>query len=205
MPAAGGYELRVDIHEALQPPPDNQEILKSSRLFRETQGADYVAKAAAIVKTAFEVADQAGDPVHGIYSSLCLNPSATPGHLKLASVAYACLGRVLRRQKELYKQAAGGGGAAVAGFFRNLVPAAGTTLPEIIKGMMLYGGAMGAPIGAGAWALNRGLTSENQKLRELEIQRDTYGQLAAEVRAELRRRKLAPTPENQAAAVDYLT
>jgi hypothetical protein len=69
----------------------------------------------------------------------------------------------------------------------------------------LLGTAGGAALGGGTWALGRSLTAEDQKNREMEIQRDTYRRLTSEVNDELKRRKLAPTPANTAAAVDYLT
>jgi hypothetical protein len=156
--------------------------------------------AGALMKTACDIAGDAHSDIFKIYNGLLHHPLTTPGHRKLASVVYMCLGRVkLRQEKEanVLSRLATGAKAVISGT---------TGLgPELLKTIAAGGAITGGATAAGLWAANRGITQEDDKLRELEIQRDTYNQLNAEVKAELARRKMAPTPENQAAAVDYLT
>lgn len=189
----------MNVIEALYPPETSEFTPALVRTFRERQGAEYVRKAAAIVKTAFEVTQQTESDTYKVYAALAANPVATPGALKLASVALQCLGRV-----EIRKQA-NTGPAGLWAVLRGVGGAAASGTAEAARLMALAGAAAGIPLGGGIWALRRGVTKEDQKLRELEIQRDTFGQLTSEVAEELKRRKMAPTPENTAAVVDYLT
>lgn len=190
----------MNVFEALEPPQISLQPVDTMAAYRNRQGAEYVRKAAAIVKTAFEVTGDTQADVYKVYSMLLRDPTPTAGKLKLASIAMTCLGKVVRRQQEAVKLA-----SAFPAAVRALWSGGRAVLPEVLHMLAFMGGTAGAAAGGGMWALNRSIKAEDQKNRELEIQRDTYRQLTAEVQDELKRRNLAPTPENQAAAVDYLT
>lgn len=189
--------------QALQPQDIDLQPVESLRAFRQRQGAEYIRKAAAVVKTAFEVASDTGNPTYLLYSGLLARPAFTAGNMKLAAVAMQSLGRVIRQQQELVKRA--GPLASAFGWLRGAAGGLSKAVPMALQGEAALGATMGALGGATAWGVNRAITSEDQKIRELEIQRDTYRRLTAEVQDELARRRMKPTPENTAAAVDYLT
>jgi hypothetical protein len=119
---------------------------------------------------------------------------------KLASLVYQSLGSALFKQAGIGRSLAG-----VQRFITGATRLGIATTPELAKMFTAAALATGAAGGAGAWALEKKITGEDNKLRDREIQRDTYGRLAAEIQAELERRKLQPSPKNTAAVVDYLT
>jgi hypothetical protein len=172
-----------------------------AQALRETYSEADIRLAGALMKTATELGGDTTSEVHQLFAGLCRHAEPTPGKRKLASIVYTCLGRVrIRQEKQAFNplpkilavaRAVGGGAAAVT--------------PDLARLIALGGAATGGVASAGLWAANRGITQEDQKLRELEIQRDTYHQLNAEVKSELSRRRMKPTPTNTAAAVDYLT
>lgn len=193
----------MDIFEALSEPKGNQQVVDSIRTFRERQGTSYIVKAAAIAKTAFEVTGETNNHTYLLYSGLLRYPKATPYNLKLAAVVMTSLGRVTRNEKKALDLSwALNKGLAMG---KNFFGLGGSVVNEGANLLGLMGAGVGAVGGGGLWAINRGITGEDQKLREMELQRDTYHQLTSEVQAELKRRKMAPTPENTAAVVDYLT
>jgi hypothetical protein len=181
-------------------PCQRENLVKLASLQRENYDGADIRLAAALAKTAFEVSGQEGSPHHLIFSALLKRPAVTEGHRKLASVVFCSLGTVTRRQKQASNPAL----TAWQGI-RSATGSVAAVTPEVFRMLTLGMMAAGGVAGGGAWAFNRSLTGEDEKLRQLEIQRDTYGQLSAEVKAELARRKMDPTPANQAAAVDYLT
>lgn len=193
----------MNIHEALSPPKINLQPVEHISAFRQRQGAEYVRKAAAIIKTAFEVSGDPTNIVCQMYTALLKRPEPTIGNMKLASIAMQSLGRVIRQKHAMEKQALGP--AAFLSGARNLVGGVTSAMGPAANLLMGLGATGGALVGGTGWALNRAIGSEDQKSREMEIQRDTYRRLAAEVQNELARRKLKPNPANTAAAVDYLT
>lgn len=188
----------MNLFAALQPPTLAKQAVQAAKTFRETQGTTYVKVAAALVKTAFEVSGKTDEPGYRIYSGLLAQPDITPGKLKLAQIGLQCFGKA-------EKQATAAWVSKTLGAAKDTLGATTAAIPEAASVLALASGAFGSALGGGAWAIQRALTKDEKKLRELEIQRDTYNRLATEVRDELRRRKLAPTPANQAAVIDYLT
>lgn len=185
-------------------PAQRDILVKLADTQRDNYSSAEIRLAAALAKTASEIAGESGGTVHRLYSALLRDPAASDGHRKLASVVFASLGAVSRRQEEVrLKQA--NPLLTAAKSVRGLLGGLGAVTPEVMGGLAMIGLAGGGVAGGSTWALNRALTGEDEKLRQLELQRDTYGQLSAEVKAELARRKLDPSPANQAAAVDYLT
>jgi hypothetical protein len=124
------------------------------------------------------------------FASMFAEPSLEEPHRKLASVFFRALGKFLSRDME--KRA-------------NPVSWLPSAVSESARLMALVGLAGGSLLGGGAWVARRGLSNEDEATRRLEIQRDTYQRLAADIRAEMARRKLKSTPENVAAVADYLT
>jgi hypothetical protein len=175
-------------------------LLYHAQYQRDRQTEADIRLAGALMKTACDIAGDSHSDIFKIYNGLLHYPQLTPGHRKLASIVYMCLGRIKLRPEKVANPLArlAAGAKAVIGGATGLGP-------ELLKTIAAGGAITGGATAAGLWAANRGITQEDDKLRELEIQRDTYNQLNAEVKAELARRKMAPTPENQAAAVDYLT
>lgn len=197
----------MNIFEALTPPVVSDGLTKAAEAYRNAMGAEYVRRAATLVKTAFEVAGETKDPVYLLYKGMWLSPTSDAGQMKFASIAFQCMGRVTRRVQALDK-VANPLSLPVLAFTdagRGVSSLVGGALGEGASLAAALGVATGAVGGAGLWGMKRGLTQQNEKLRQLEIQRDTYHQLSAEVRDELARRKMQPTPSNVAAAVDYLT
>lgn len=161
--------------------------------------------AAALLKTAAEVSEDVHSDTYKISCGMLKNASPTAGKRQLASVIYTCLGRVkLAQEKQTHEKQAGPLPKLLGGL-RALGSGAYTLTPGIARLIVAAGVGAGGVAGAGTWALNRGVTQEDEKLRQLEIQRDTYHRLNAEVKAELQRRNMEPNPTNTAAAVDYLT
>ncbi len=181
----------------------DKPLKKMAYAVRPADPAGYCGVAAALIKTAYQLQ---GEPDHfmvRLFEQVNRQPD-NDGSIKLAGIVYQALGKIAWQQQELEKLATGGLATAWAGL-QNLWGGTKTVPPSALKLLAFLGTAAGATAGAGAWSLNRSLTKDDQSLRELEIQRDTYRKLTTEVEDELRRRKLAPTPANTAAAVDYLT
>lgn len=192
----------MNISEALNRPVKYKEAAQLVSVYRKHRGVDYVRTAAVLMKTACESAGAQEDPMFGLFSRLAQRPFADEGTLKLASIVYTSYQKVTQEQ-ELDKQASGPFSTMWTGMKALGAGAAG--LPALLNTVGLVGAVGGSLAGGGLWAANRSISKEDQKSRELEIQRDTYRRLTAEVQAELQRRKLAPTPANTAAVVDYLT
>lgn len=190
--------------EALESPSLSFTPVAQARALRAADPVLYVKTASAIMKTACELNGQTGSMLHMLYTKLAAEEKPSSGAVQLASVVYTALGKAYKQAAALEKVAFGGiprawgvltGGAALS---KQLTP----------KMLMLIGSlgvASGAAGGGAVWGANRLLTKDDQKNRELEIQRDTYSRLTAEVENELKRRNLTATPENTAAVVDYLT
>jgi hypothetical protein len=178
-------------------PGEGRTMCKIAEARREHMGSAEIRLASTIAKTAFQVVDPDSFEFQ-MFRGLEAVPDETPYNRKVACAVFRCLGRLkimdrIQKQASLFAALRGVGGAAI--------PLMGET-----GKLLALSGALGGASAAGlGWGINRGLTNEEKKLRELEIQRDTYGRLAAEVRDELQRRKLTPTPENVAATVKYLT
>lgn len=193
----------MTLTEALRPPQIDLQPVENIRAYRERHGREYIRKAAAVLKTAFEVTGDTGCPTYLMFCGLLKRPEPTPGNLKLAAVAMQALGRVVREQHEMTKNAASP--AALLATARSAI-AAGAAIPgPVLQALAFMGGTAGALAGGTAWATGRALGVEDQKAREMEIQRDTYRRLTSEVQNELKRRRMTPNPANTAAAVDYLT
>lgn len=192
----------MDISQALSRPCRYKEAQALVAEYRHRQGEAYVCGASVLMKTAFEVAGQIEDPAFGLFARLADNPQVNAGTLKLASIVYTTYARVTAEQERLEKVA---GPVAKLWTGMKTLGAGAAGLPSFLNTVGLVGITGGALAGGGLWAANRSITNEDQKLREAEIQRDTYRKLTAEVQNELRRRHLAPTPSNTAAVVDYLT
>lgn len=190
----------MNLQEALTPHEDIETVLKRRDAFRKAAGIDYVRNAAVIMKTACESEGQEGTPTWAVYSKMAHHPTTDPGSIHLASIVYEALGSIHRQQK-VASPALGSVWNTVTG----VGSAAGAVPTTLLRSLSLLGIVGGAAAGGGMWGLNRALGKEDQKSRQLEIQRDTYRRLNAEVQAELRRRNLAPNPTNTAAVVDYLT
>jgi len=181
--------------------PEKVAALKAHAEFqRDNYSEADIRLAAALMKTAAEISGDTHSDAYRIYCGMLKQASPTDGKRQLASVVYTCLGRVTLAQE---KQANPlpkivGAGRAVGGLLT-------AYMPDALRMIALGGVGVGGMSGAGLWALNRGVSQEDEKLRQMEIQRDTYHRLNAEVKAELQRRNMEPTPTNTAAAVDYLT
>ncbi len=168
----------------------------------------YVTVAAALMKTAYDLQGDSAHPTAELYSRLLVASDHTPAHQKLAAVVYCALGKIAQRRDELEKIAAGPLFAGLAESWGALKGIGGGTknvAAPILHTLAALGIGGGGLIGAGVWGTKRLLSTEDQKSREMEIQRDTYRKLTAEVEAELKRRGLKNTPSNTAAAIDYLT
>jgi hypothetical protein len=187
-------------HHAIDP-AEGRQMCKTAQARREQMGSAEIKLAAVLAKTAFQVAGDRGFEFQ-LFRGLEAAPTETPENRKVACLVFRCLGR-LSFQDRLAKQAGAG-----LSLFQALRGAGGAAIPlmgETGKLMALAGALGGASAAGAGWGINRALTKEEKKLQELEIQRDTYGRLAAEVRDELKRRRLSPTPQNVASAVKYLT
>jgi len=185
---------------------DHSILQKQANFVRPADPVSYCQVAAALIKTAHELQDDPENPTVFLYELVRQDPFSE-GALKLASIVYQSLGRISRENESLEKLANAGAGGLTA--FRSAMQSlftAGKSAPiNLLKTVGLLGALAGGTAGAGTWAIGRGLSHEDQNLRELEIKRDTYRKLTAEVDAELQRRGLKKTPANLAAAVDYLT
>lgn len=177
--------------------PQRRELLVSTaKMARENYSPTDIRLAAAVAKTAFDYSDP-GSTHHLLFSKLLENPVASEGNKKIAAAVFAAAGIVFRNDKQAF--------ARVAGPLKAVGGAAVRFLPEAAKTIGLLGMGAGALGGGALWAGNRALTKEDEGLRKLEIQRDTYSRLASEVKAELERRRMSASPENVGAAVEYLT
>lgn len=177
-------------------PSRRERLVKLADEQRRNYTSADIRLAAALAKTAFECSDEPGSIPHRLFAQLLKTPTPTPGNRKIASIVFLSMGRVIRQKRASVRAAA---------LARNLLGFATSAVPEVVKGVGMVGLAAGGLGGGALWAAQRGLTHEDQQLREQEIQRDTYSRLSAEVKAELERRKMVATPANRAAAVDYLT
>lgn len=175
-------------------------MIKTASLFEKELTEGQLRFAGALAKTAFEISDTSDHPCYAMYCRIAARPEKSATDRMFASVVYESLGRVCLQQEKAANPLARGI-AKLRGFAGAVVPASDL----LTRSVLLTGGATGAASAAGLWGLNRIFNGENQRLRKLETERDTYHRLAAEVSAELKRRKLTPTPENTAAVVDYLT
>lgn len=168
------------------------------------QAASYtprqVALAASLAKTAFEEAGINDNLAYDAFCSIVRNPSDSPGHRKIASVVFTCMGRVMRKEAVAFP-----GIAKAINLGKATVTGATSLTPDVAKVLIGAGGLTGALGGSAVFAAQKGLSRQDAKLREEEERRDTYNRLAREVQEELKRRNLDPTPANQAAVVDYLT
>jgi len=182
-------------------PEEGELAVKVASELRRQYGETEIRRAAGLVKTAFESIRRTDSPVYHVFRGLYLNPTVDEQSVKLASLAYICIGRAAERTEKV------AGGAAVGAGVKRMLGSVSlpTLLGDAIKTFGMAGGLAGVPVGGAAWLMRRGMTGQDKKLRELEIQRDTYGRLAAEVEQEMKRRNLANTPENVAATVEYLT
>lgn len=188
--------------EAHNIPRKNAAALQAcAKTLQETYTEADIRLAGALMKTAAEQAGDTESEEYHLFGGLCSRATPTPGQRKLASIVYTCLGRVkLRQEKQAFNPL-----PKIIPALRAVISGTAAATPDIARMIVLGGAATGGITGAGLWAGQRGITQEDQKLRELEIQRDTYHQLHSEVKAELSRRRMKPTPTNTAAAVDYLT
>ncbi len=178
--------------------PRKRELLVSTaKSARESYTPTDIRMAAAVAKTAFDIAEP-GSMHHALFSKLLENPAATDGNRKIAAAVFAAVGIVSRHENS-------GKSARVLAPLRAVAGTAMRLTPEVIKTLGLLGMGAGALGGGAFWAGKRQLTSEDESLRKMEIQRDTYGRLASEVKAELARRKMTNSPKNVGAAVEYLT
>lgn len=192
----------MDIQQALNRPNKWKEAQELVSVYRRQCGDAYVRGAAVLMKTAYECSGGIEDPAFGMFCRLADHPTIDEGSLKLASIVYSSYEKVTR-QSEALEKAAG----PLAGLWTGMkaLGAGVAGLPSILNTVGMVGVTGGALAGGGLWAANRSLTTEDQKMREAEIQRDTYRRLTAEVQKELQRRHLTATPSNTAAVVDYLT
>lgn len=179
-------------------PDEGEMAVKVANQLRAQYGETEIRRAAGIVKKAFESVRRTDAYAYHVFRGLHKNPTVDEQSLKLASLAYICIGRAAEKTEKVANVLARAGAIGAA------ADPAGT-LGSIIKAFGVAGAMAGVPVGGAAWLIRRGLTSQDKKLRELEIQRDTYGRLASEVEQEMKRRNLERTPENVAATVDYLT
>lgn len=191
------------IAEGLDP-----EIVKTAAALGEEQrqmyGRSDCRLAFSLAKTAYEVSGQTSNNYLAFAALLREDSPVTDAHRKLASAVFTAMGRIAIEDKksELEKEA----------FIRpwletgkRIFQAGATAVPGAAK--LLIGGGLltGGLVGGTAFAAQRSIEGQDAKLRGLERQRDIYLRLATEVDEELARRGLAKTPENVAAAVDYLT
>ncbi len=190
----------MDIELALSPPADPVKMAGALEIQNAAVGEDYVFNAAVIMKTAFEFCGHTDSEAYPVYALMAQRPEVSPGSVKLAKVVYECLGRVKEQQQ---KQA--GWLADAFNVISGASSAAKVVTPEALRSLAFLGVTGGALAGGGVWAAKKSLEPDDQKSRELEIQRDTYRRLTSEVQDELSRRNLAHTPTNTAAVVDYLT
>ena len=165
-------------------------------VMKARRGGDYVKLASVIMKTSFEQTGDIENSLYGLFTKIASADSFGPGEMELASAVYSAMGNLEKKAVSPLSFVTSGAKA-----LSNTLGMAGNLLQS--EGML--GMAGGALAGGGLWGLNRALTSEDDKARKLEIQRDTFRRLNAEVEAELARRNLARTPSNTAAVVDYLT
>jgi hypothetical protein len=181
--------------------PEKVAMLKAHAAYqREHYSVADIRLAAALMKTAAEVSEDVHSDTYHTYCGLLKQATPTPGKRQLASIVYTCLGRVVLEQEKQANPL-----PKIVSGIRAIGGVASALIPDVFRLIALGGVGVGGIAGAGTWALNRGVTQEDEKLRQLEIQRDTYHRLNSEVKAELQRRNMEPTPGNTAAAVDYLT
>lgn len=182
--------------------PEKIAALKAHAQYqRDHYTEEDIRLAGALMKTACDLAGDDFSDTYKIFNGLLHHPVPATGHRKLASIVYMCLGRIrLRQEKVAFNPL-----SILSSAGKALVGGASTVSSDVARLIALLGATTGGVGAAGLWAAKRGITQEDDKLREMEIQRDTYHQLNAEVKAELKRRRMAPTPTNTAAAVDYLT
>jgi hypothetical protein len=198
-----GVEKAMDLHQCLLREELQARGVKASpgqlkyatKFFGRSYGPSHIKLAGALVKTAYEQTARPRHPIRHVYAYLCLDPSPTPGKAKLAAIAFGAWGKVLEKQGTFNPL------SRVSGF----AGSAAKMVPDIARTLALASAAGGAVLGAGTWGINRSLLHQDRKIREKEIQRDAYLQLTKEIREELERRGLDPTPKNVAKTVDYLT
>lgn len=190
----------MDIDTALSPPEDPACISKELEYKRAAADKEYVQTASVIMKTAFEFCGETHSEAYPVYARMSQNPEVSNASVKLAQVVYESLGKI-KQQRE--KQA--GWLADAFNLLGGAASATRTVTPEALRSLAFLGVTGGALAGGSVWATKKAIEPDDQKSRELEIQRDTYRRLTAEVQDELKRRNLANTPTNTAAVVDYLT
>lgn len=118
-------------------------------------------------------------------------PDANP----IACAIHAALG------KDVHDKSAN----RLIGLASALVPGTVSTAADAIKILAGTGLVAGGVLGAGAFGTGRLLDSNNEKLLKLEQERNIMRRMTGDIERELKLRNLQPTPENRAAAVDYLT
>lgn len=152
--------------------------------------------AAAIAKAAYDTGGMPDCPEAMLFKGILRDPYPSVYKSKVASAVFA----VLARHDKLANPLAGAI-SRIKGIAGGVASGA-SSLARMGLGLSAGIGGIGA---AGLWGVNRMMAGDDQDLRKLEIERDTYGRLAKEVSEELKRRNLDPTPANTAAVVDYLT
>jgi hypothetical protein len=189
---------------------DLLKFAEATRKIADTYGRDEIVKAAAVAKTAYETAGRSGSRAHLLFHGILSEPVVTDFQRKVASVVFQCLGRQAE-VRAFHEKLANSGPVMLAGIKQLLqrgANAAGAGLSvygNTIKALAGAGALTGAVAGTGAWGLQRALGKEDQKSRKLELQRDSYSQLAREIDKELELRGLVKNPSTTAAAYDYLT
>lgn len=177
-------------------------IEKTAAVLRKSMPESVRKRAFRVAHAAYVSAGRSDCRTCGAFLKLAHEDPGPRGN-PLATAVHAALGRVFREFSEVEKAASqwwnpvylagriAGGGAGTAAQLMKAVPLAGLTV--------------GAAGGGGLFALKRHLEKDDVKTRKLQRQRAIMKRLTEEIDQELKIRGLDPTPENQAAVVDYLT
>ena len=175
------------------------EIYKIAEARRLNMPANDRVTAFKAAAAAYICSDRQGEPMARAlikFAGEDPGPEANP----VATAIHAAMGRHLRQEAGIDKQA-----YAFWEGIKRLVPTGASTLIDGLKIIGAAGLGAGAIGGAGVFGTQRLLEGDDAETLKLERRRAAMKRLTAEIDRELKVRKLAPTPENQAAVVDYLT
>ena len=136
----------MNLSEALTPPKIDLQPVEDINAYRNRLGSEYIRKAAAVLKTAFEVTGETDSPTYLMYSALLKNPEHTTGNMKLASIAMQALGKVTHQTYTLEKVSVilPVVAARALGALRTAGNAAFSVIPDAAKTVGMVGGAGGA-------------------------------------------------------------
>lgn len=154
-------------------------------------------------RSAFKVASyifrQAGEDKDPVGRALIKLASEDPGPVanRLALAVFAAIGK---HEKQASRPL-----AMLTGIGRALVPGSMETALGAAKLALIGSAAAGGAVGAGVLGTQRLMEKDEDKNLKLMQEKALMKKLSDDVRRELQLRKLAPTPENTAAVVDYLT